>query len=63
MAALVRVRYLSPITMLRVRQARERSGLSDLLTPALHELDEQYKLVRAAQEQVSQAIRGLTDER
>jgi hypothetical protein len=59
--ALVRAEYTHRITRLRVDQARQRSGLDDLLDPALTELDDIYRSVMAAKTQVSRALTRLTE--
>lgn len=58
--ALVRAEYMHRITRLRVDQARQRSGLGDLLDPALIELDDIHQSVMAAKAQVSRALARLT---
>jgi hypothetical protein len=60
--ALVRAEYLHRITRLRVVQARQRSGLGDLLDPALTELDDIHQSVLAAKAQVSHALTKLLTE-
>jgi hypothetical protein len=62
MAALVRWEYIERITRLRVEQARHRSGLHDLLDPALQELDDMTRSVQAARTQVSQALAQAGDD-
>jgi hypothetical protein len=59
LAALVRVEYLHPITRIRVRQARDRSGLVSLLEPALSEMDEMVKSVSCAKREVVHALAQL----
>ena len=59
--ALVRAEYLHRITRLRISQARQRSGLGDLLDPALAELDDINRSVRAAKAEMSRALARLTE--
>lgn len=59
-AALVRIEYVQRITLVRVEQARQRSGLADLLDPALQELDEMASAAQSAKAQVRQALAKLT---
>ncbi len=61
LAALVRVEYLHPITRLRVRQARDRAGMSALLAPALEEMDDMRASVTAAKSQISAALARLVE--
>jgi hypothetical protein len=61
LAALVRVEYLHPITRLRVRQARDRAGMSALLAPALEEMDDMRASVMVAKSQVSAALSRLIE--
>jgi hypothetical protein len=58
-AALVHCEYIERITRLRVEQARHRSGLHDLLNPALQELDEMTRSVQVAKQEVAQALAQL----
>ena len=59
LASLVRIEYLHPITILRVRQARDRGGLGNLLGPALEEMDEMGVTVSAAKAQLMRAMTYL----
>lgn len=45
-----------PLMRLRIEQARDRTGLNDLLSPALDELVEMVKAVNEAQLQVTSAL-------
>jgi hypothetical protein len=49
------------ILRLRIEQARQRTGLDELLSPALAELDEMSMRVRAAKAQVSRTLARLTE--
>ena len=46
---------------IRIEQARRRTGLDDLLLPALAELDEMGKQIKAAKLQVSRTLDSLLD--
>ena len=61
LASLVRIEYLHPITRLRVRQARDRTGMANLLGPALDEMDEMRVSVLSAKGQVCAALAHLVD--
>ena len=61
LASLVRIEYLHPITRLRVRQARDRAGMANLLGPALEEMDEMCGSVQAAKDQVCVVLAHLID--
>lgn len=45
-----------PVTRLRVKQARDRSGLGSLLDPALAELDEVRREVQTMKREVASAV-------
>jgi hypothetical protein len=49
------------VTRLRVEQARQRTGLSGLLSPALDELDDVNQAVSVIREQVSTALAKLLE--
>ncbi|PKN91081.1 MAG: hypothetical protein CVU44_20920 [Chloroflexi bacterium HGW-Chloroflexi-6] len=59
--ALVGWEIAERILRLRIEQARQRTGLDELLSPALTELDEMSKRVRAAKMQVSHTLTRLTE--
>ena len=46
---------------IRIIQAHQRTGLDDLLLPALDELDEMSRRVQAAKTQVSRTLDSLLD--
>jgi len=54
--SMVRIRYVMRIVRLRVDQARLRTGLEDLLAPALVDLDDISRSAQAAQDQVGAAL-------
>lgn len=60
-AELAVIRGAMPITRLRVRQARERSGLTALLSPALDELDNVDQSVDVIGKQVTSALAKLLE--
>ena len=62
LAALVRVEYLSPITRLRVTQAKDSSGLTALLSPALAEMDDMHKHIHIAKREISTVLNSLPNE-
>lgn len=49
---LVAIRTAVPLAQLRVRQAKERTGLDDLLSPAIEEMDEVSKAATVISDQV-----------
>lgn len=59
-AGMVRIEYvLQHITRLRMEQVRARVGLSELVDPALVELDETVRAARAAKVQVASVLASL----
>lgn len=56
---LVAIRTVVPLAQLRVRQAKERTGLDDLLSPAIDEMEEVSKAVAVIGEQVRAALAKL----
>jgi len=54
--SMVRIRYMQRIVRLRVDQARQRTGLEDLLAPALADLDDIGRSAQVAQDQVRAAL-------
>ena len=58
-AALVRLQYIQRVVALRVTQARQRTGLHDLLSPALNDLDDISRSAQTAQAQVGAALSQL----
>lgn len=46
---------------LRIEQANQRTGLNELLLPALDELDEMSRRMAAAKSHVSRALTRLTE--
>jgi hypothetical protein len=59
--ALVGWEIAESILRLRINQARQRTGLDELLLPALDELDIMHQRVMAAKSQVSHALGMLTE--
>lgn len=55
------IRNAMPVTRLRVEQARQRTGLTSLLSPALDELDDVCQAVDAIGEQVTSTLAMLTE--
>jgi len=48
-----------PLVKLRIEQARDRTGLNDLLSPALDKAGEMGLALKEAERQVSVALEGL----
>jgi hypothetical protein len=61
MGALVGWEMAERIIRIRIAQAHERTGLTDLLIPALEELDTMSARVCAAKAQVSRALSMLVE--
>lgn len=59
--SLVRAQYMQQIVHLRVVQARQRTGLDSLLSPALEDLVEISRSAQAAQLQVGSALSMLLE--
>ncbi len=57
------IRRAMPITRLRMEQARDRTGLTALLCPALAEMDDMNVCVTMIGEQVSAALAKLQKEK
>jgi hypothetical protein len=55
------IRSAMPVTRLRVEQARQRTGLTGLLSPALDELDGICQAVDAIGEQVTSTLAKLME--
>lgn len=55
------IRSAMPVTRLRVEQARQRTGLTGLLSPALDELDGMRQAVDAIGEQVTSTLAKLME--
>lgn len=55
------IRSAMPVTRLRVEQARQRTGLTSLLSPALDELDGMCQAVDAIGEQVTSTLAKLME--
>jgi hypothetical protein len=55
------IRNAMPVTILRVQQARQRTGLTSLLSPALDELDGMCQAVDAIGEQVTATLAELLE--
>lgn len=55
------IRIAMPLTRLRVVQARERAGLTGLLSPALDELDDVSQSVSTIGQQVTSALAKLME--
>jgi len=55
------VKDAGPIIRLRVDQAAQRTGLSSLLDPVVHELDQIGLSIGTAQAQVNAALAALTE--
>lgn len=55
------IRSAMPVTILRVQQARQRTGLTGLLSPALDELDSVRQAVDAIGEQVTSTLAKLME--
>lgn len=55
------IRSAMPVTILRVQQARQRTGLTGLLSPALDELDGICQAVDAIGEQVTSMLAKLME--
>ena len=62
LAALVRVEYLTPITRLRITQARDSSGLTALLSPALAEMDDMHRHIHVAKREINAVLNSLPGE-
>jgi hypothetical protein len=60
-SALVGWEISERMVRLRIEQARQRTGLHDLLVPALDELDEMTRRVDAAKGHVSRTLQKLTE--
>jgi len=61
MAVLVRMKHTQRLTTLRVRQARDRSGLVELLDPALDELVAAGAAVDAMSREIATTLDVLVD--
>ena len=55
------IRRVMPVTRLRMEQARDRTGLTDLICPALDEMGDLSRCVRVIGEQVSAALTRLKE--
>lgn len=55
------IRSAMPVTRLRLEQARQRTGLTGLLSPALDELDSMRQAVDAIGEQVVSTLAKLVE--
>jgi len=53
------IRNMNSITRIRVKQAMDRTGLNDLLSPAQGEMDEVVKCVSEISKQVRAALAQL----
>ncbi|RJP53335.1 MAG: hypothetical protein C4583_04985 [Anaerolineaceae bacterium] len=58
---LVTINQRMPVIGLRVSQARERTGLAGLLSPALEEIDDVDECVSTISEQVTAALALLKE--
>lgn len=61
LACLMRAAHVAPVTAVRLRQARQRSGLESLLAPAEDEFGMIVSDIEIAQAQVSAALALLVE--
>jgi hypothetical protein len=59
---MARIQQFQGFVRLRISQAQQRTGLDDLLSPALEDLDDISRSARAAQSQVDMALMQLLSE-
>lgn len=58
-ASLVRIEFTERITRLRMEQARARTGLGELLDPALDELGEMASAAQSAKAEIAAVLAGM----
>jgi hypothetical protein len=58
---MARIQQFQGFVRLRVTQAQQRTGLDELLSPALEDLDDIRRSAQSAQDQVSAALSKLLE--